>query len=305
MTRTPGPRRDWRVDMRADFAGSAPMEVDPPTPNGRWQFELTAGRIDQDAEDFFGRGYCHWLAGAIHSMTGWELATVDSSGPDGWEPAHTAVVTPNGSLLDIFGERTADVVRADHNQGGRVETRVRDVSSVHMPGDVITGIDDLRGDPLWWANMFGDDDSRSVLLHYARLVLRQNGYGEDIAESALESTATSVDPAPSHHPSTSTAPSTTTSPGTGGGATMSSIEEIRAFLFGSNEKATGLQGLLAQAAAEAQDVTAGIQTAAQGSANPAIQEAVSIYAQITAAVEQAIGMVTVARDTLGSYAATL
>lgn len=290
------------VDLRRDFAGFVELTLEKPTPEGRRFFVLTANEIDGDAESFFGRGYCHWLAAAIHSATGWDLVTVDALRPDGqWKPAHTAVVTPAGTLLDIFGERPAEQVRRTYMRGDYTDTRLRSVEAANMPGDVLTDIDDLRGDPLWWTNVFSTPEFQGVLLHFARLLLRRHGYGEHLDEAATERPGQAA-----KHTTTTTTRTPTSPPVPGGRETgMSSVDEVRAALANSNSKAEGLQGLLAQATQELGEIVAGVAQATSGSQHTAIQEATGIYAQIGTQIEQAMGMVSVAVNAVTTYTGSL
>lgn len=176
---------DAAVDLRSDFTGSCELNVDRPTPEGRQHFTLHSGQIDGDAESYFGRGYCHWLAGAIHSITGWDLYTVGvrEVGGTEWFPAHTGVLTPNGTVLDIFGEHTPQQVCDRYLTGMVSETRPRIMDSSNMPGDVIIGAD-RRGDPLWWTSKYSTPHMQGLVLHFARLLLTRHGYGQHIADTA-------------------------------------------------------------------------------------------------------------------------
>jgi hypothetical protein len=169
-------------DLSGDFSGWAELTVNPPTPEGRSEFRLTADRIDDNAEAYFGRGFCHWLAGAIHCLTGWELVTYDVQEADGaWKPAHTAVATPAGTVLDIFGEHDADAVADRYAHNGQCRVRRRQVRNENMPGDVITDIDDLRGDQFWWSRTwFAGPQLTGLLLHFARTLLHRHGYGNHL-----------------------------------------------------------------------------------------------------------------------------
>ncbi|MGW4829755.1 hypothetical protein ACWEOG_19385 [Amycolatopsis japonica] len=186
------PSPELAVDLRGDFTGRMPLQTTP-TPEGRSTFTLTAGVIDDDVEAMFGRGYCHWLAGAIHALTGWDLVTVDTRARRGeWQPAHTAVRTPDGRLLDIFGEHTKDALFANYLKGEVYEARMRTVKVENFPGDVLTDIDELRGNPHWWARMF-TGPYQGVLLHYARLLLRNHGHSEHIRPAGIPGRATDRD----------------------------------------------------------------------------------------------------------------
>lgn len=186
------------VDLRGDFEGFCDLTLPDPTPEGRQEFTLLSGRIDHDAESYFGRGFCHWLAGAISSITGWDLFTVDYRTLDqpGWVPAHSGVLTPAGTVLDIFGEHTRQDVCDRYLHEG-ADTRPRVVASPNMPGDVITDVDHLRGDHLWWArSWFTTPQLQGMLLHFARLLLTRHGYGHHIPATAQPRSAPPVAPQP-------------------------------------------------------------------------------------------------------------
>lgn len=287
-------------DLRADFTGSADLASADPTPDGRTDFTLTAGRIDAEAEDFLGRGYCHWLAGAIHSMTGWGLTTVDGQTSDGtWLTVHTAVRTPAGRLLDIFGEHSADDVRQRYLDSGAVDVRLRDVRSEDVPGDVLTDTEGWRGNPLWWTKLFTQPHHQAILPHYGRLLLRRHGYGAHISDDATERP---------HHTDNAHIPGAppTTTPVTGGNeAAMSSIDEVRATLAASNSNAEMALGMLAQAKQTVQETTGTVQLATSGSGHASIQDALGLYAQVSADIEQVIGLVNAARAATDAYAAVL
>lgn len=283
-------------DLSGDFSGYVELKVNPPTPEGRSEFLLTAGQIDEDAEAYFGRGFCHWLAGAIHCLTGWELVTYDRQEPDGsWLPAHTAVATPEGTVLDIFGEHDSSAVADRYTGGGRFRVRTRQVRNENMPGDVITGTDHLRGDRFWWSRRaFEGPQLTGLVLHFARTLVRRHGYG-----SHLPSNAPAIPDQRTHNIPTP-APMTTT-----GGTVLSSIDEIRAILAASNTKAEGILGALAQASQDTQEIQGQLNQATQGSSQASVQEAMGLYAQIAATFDQLMGMVHAARGAVDTYAAGL
>lgn len=286
------------VDLRSDFTGRVPLSSSPPTPEGRVNFTVTAGVIDDDAEALFGRGYCHWLAGAIHTLTGWKLVTVDVRVRRGdWQPVHTAVRTPEGRLLDIFGEHTKDDMFDRYLTGKVREARMRTVKAENVPGDVLTGVGELRGNPHWWAKGFSGP-YLGVLLHFARLLLRKHGHDHHIRPDGISRRA----PDHNHRTDSPAVQATTTSME---GPSMASIDELRAALSSTNYRAEGVQGALAQAAQELREITGTVQQVAQGSGQPAIQEAVGLYAQITDLTDQVLGMVSAARTAVDAYAASL
>lgn len=227
---------DPRVDLRGDFRGTADLTAADPTPEGRRHFSLTAGVIDMDAEALFGRGMCHWLAGAMHSLTGWNVGVIDyDAGATGWQQAHSGVITPRGTLLDIFGERSPDEVCRYYTESGTYRTRLREVPAQLIPGAMLPR-DDFRRDPLWWCDQFASPESQSVLLHFARLLVRNHGYADHIDPAAIERPMPppDADAAPTSAPDSPTA----TTPAIGGGGTpVSNIEEARAILTAGDSKA--------------------------------------------------------------------
>ncbi|MEV6621038.1 hypothetical protein AB0M83_02520 [Amycolatopsis sp. NPDC051106] len=207
------------VDLRGDFDGFCDLNLPEPTPEGRRFFTLISDLIDTDTESFFGRGFCHWLAGAVHSITGWDLLTVDvrQTGEDTWHPAHSGALTPAGTVLDIFGDHDREDVRRRYLTGDVAETRARIVRSTNMPGDVITDVDHLRGNPLWWADRFDTPELQGMVLHFARLILTRHCYGEHIDPAARPGSARVPAPRPK--------PDTPTSAPDLKGTVMSSIPE--------------------------------------------------------------------------------
>uniref|UniRef100_UPI003F491721 hypothetical protein n=1 Tax=Amycolatopsis sp. CA-293810 TaxID=3239926 RepID=UPI003F491721 len=291
--------RAGQADLRGDFSGFANLKAEHPTPEGRQVFRLTSGQIDEDAQAFFGRGFCHWFAAAMHSVTGWDLITVDArTTTAGWQPAHTAVVTPAGTLLDVFGEHSAEDLRRRYLNADQPETRLRQVESANMPGDVLVAIDHLRGDPLWWTAVFSGQD-KGMVLHFARLLLRHHGYGDHIHASALERTK-SAGGSPPKTPS-----STNTSPAGGKETGMSNVDEVRAALSLSTGRAEGVRGLLAQAQQELSEVVAGVTQAASGSGDAEIQQAIGLYAEAGTQIEQIGSMVARALGSVSGYVARL
>lgn len=171
----------WRRNpLSLDFTGTATVELPKPNFNGWDGGVLTANTIDRTAQEVLGFRSCHQLAAALHHMTGWPIVTTDRQVKGKWLPDHSAVQTPTGDLLDIFGHRRLDTVMADLEEsvakrGHDGPVRHRVVPVENMPGDVLTDIDHLRGNPLWWAaeNSMADI---AVYSHFARCVLRDNGY---------------------------------------------------------------------------------------------------------------------------------
>lgn len=184
-----------KVDLRGDLDGCIDLTLPEPTPDGRRYFTLTTGTIDIDAESFFGRGFCHWLAGAIHSITGWDVYTIEYRKLDEniWRAAHSGVLTPAGTVLDIFGEHHHQDVCDRYLQDGN-DTRPMIVQGPNVPGDVVVGVDHLRGDHLWWTEEFATPELQGMVLHFARLLLTQHGYGQHIRAEARPRPAIPVPP---------------------------------------------------------------------------------------------------------------
>ncbi len=209
MTAQTPPRQ---VDLRADLDGHYNLFSSIPSAGGRTEFTVVAGNITDDEQEFFGRCYCHWLAAAIHSITGWDLVTIDyrPTGSTEWAPAHTGALTPDGVVLDIFGQAGIAAVRERYAVNG-AESRHRIVAGPDMPGDVITDAGDLRGDHLWWTRMFDDPGLQGVVLHFARLLLRRHGYGDHISAAAQPRPRQPAEPKPAK-PAVSQRTSTTPAP---------------------------------------------------------------------------------------------
>jgi hypothetical protein len=136
--------------LDAELQGQAWVKVAQPTGGGHTDLVLTAGVIDWQAEELLGKHQCHRLAAAVHSRTGWRIVTIDALDDDGgWHPVHSVAVGPGDRAVDIFGDLPLeDMVR--ERACGRV-VRHREVRTEDMPGAVLTDIDDLHGDPDWWA----------------------------------------------------------------------------------------------------------------------------------------------------------
>jgi hypothetical protein len=166
-----------RLDL--DFSGTVKVTLTQPTYHGRAWLDVHAGVIDDDVRELFGFAFCHWLAAAVHCLTGWQVVTVDiRDSVRGWMPTHSAVLTPTGAVLDIFGvHRDIPAVQAKYAETHRgCPVRHRIVPVADMPGDVLTDIDHLRGNRMWWMHTM-PELLRAVVQHYARLILRTNGYG--------------------------------------------------------------------------------------------------------------------------------
>ena len=144
------------------------------TSRGTGKVRLHEGRIDDDAMDYFGHAYCHWLAGAISVKTGWDVVTLDRHENGRWVPVHSATRTPQGRVVDIFGTH-ADLAALERKyaQLGGFKVRHRVVPVADMPGDVLTNCEDQRGDPRWWAHETTDKRS-DIIEHFADVVIEQH-----------------------------------------------------------------------------------------------------------------------------------
>lgn len=287
-------RTDVPEQLQGRFAGQVDYWLSEPTPEGRTEFTLTSGVIDEDAESFFGRGFCHWLAGAIHCMTGFELVTYDVQRPDGsWLPAHTAVRTPNGTVLDIFGEHHNEDVERRYSPNGPV--RSREVQAELFTSQVF-GTEAFYGDRWWWAKegRFDDHKKHVVVTHFARLLLRKHGYGEHLRYPETPH-PNNVHTAPAlfsvHKHSTSknravepayaSTPASSASFTSSGGTSMAGIEEIAIAIAQATQNSEQIRSALAQIQQWADDTAGQLTTVLQGSSQPEVQQSMQAFAQIT------------------------
>lgn len=288
-----------RVDLGADFRGQIQMTSDVANCKGRTEWWLTSGRVDEDARSFFGQAHCHWLAGAIASVTGWDIVTVDQQFNGAWQTVHSAVRAPGGTLLDIYGEHHSPwaLARKYHRDNGGADTRTRTVSNEHMPGDVITGADELRGDSTWWA-AFAGGKAYPMLLHFARTVLQDAGYGEAIRPEARSGMHTQQR---ADSPSTSAPQSTTTSSSIGGTA-MSSVDEIKGAVMQVQQDSTQILGAAQQALEDIDRIRGVLGQAFTGAEHAAAGEALAALNQAEDFFRQAHQMVHVGINAAESYA---
>lgn len=159
-----------RDPSRIDFTGQIEIRLENATYGGHHKVILTADTIDWQAKEFLGGHQCHRLAGALHFLTGWDILTFDVRQKGVWYPTHSGVLTPGGSVLDIHGHADVSVAKEKYRRDNGGLIRCRIVAVDLMPGDVLTNIDYLRGDPLWWAAE-GPIEMLAALMHYARLLL--------------------------------------------------------------------------------------------------------------------------------------
>ncbi|WP_328614531.1 hypothetical protein OHS18_41920 [Amycolatopsis sp. NBC_00355] len=259
-----------RTDLRQDFAGQREVSMARAATSGRRHFTLTAGTIDADAVEFFGNGFCWFLAGAVHSMTGWDLVDIRrrSPGDGAFVPCHVAVMTPAGKILDIFGHRSVEQVRGLYLARDDVaDIRMRTVRGSDFAADILQAGEDTRGDTRWWEKEFDNHARQSVLLHFVRLILARSGYRDRIRPEAQP-----PQPAPST-PTTGGTPMATNAELAGQLEEMSHGEHIQGAASGLTHADTEL-GLLAQQAAtalsegeSAQAVGGAIQNARSGIAD--------------------------------------
>lgn len=82
-----------------------------------WDVRVRDGVPSADAITVFTEGDCWALAVAIHDLTGWPLVAAGiGDDADWWD--HMLVETPNGKLMDIFGEKDSSVVEAEWGRLG-------------------------------------------------------------------------------------------------------------------------------------------------------------------------------------------
>lgn len=292
-------------ELSYDFEGwvdaTSPIEF----AGGRREFRLTANRLDAEVQEFFGRGFCHWLAGAIHCLTGWELITYDRQRPSGeWKAVHTAVLTPTGRVLDIYGEFSPKEIVQRYERGG-CPVRTRKVANEHMPGEVIDHVDDLRGDPFWWARTwFKAPEWTGVVTHFARVLLDRHGHSHHITNGAHLHQRQRPQPAQSTPSPATQPPASPTTPTTpGGGNTM--IEQVRQAIALSTDKAQTIAGMLQQATTEADEIQALLAQVLQGSTSAEAQQVLGVFAQLTDQLTQSSQALHPAVDALHHYAARL
>ncbi|MFG1792178.1 hypothetical protein [Nocardia sp. NPDC049149] len=165
---------DWRRNpMTLDLDEPLRWITDVPSTNrGQRDFTFTPNKIDDDAVEYLGYNHCHFLSAAIHRLTGWDIVSIDQLRDGKPNSVHSAVLTPEGELLDVFGRADVETATAELGADSHRVVAVGD-----MPGDVVIGVDHLRGDPIWWATA-NQRQVVEVVSHFARCVLRENGYGD-------------------------------------------------------------------------------------------------------------------------------
>ncbi|WAL65597.1 hypothetical protein ORV05_32740 [Amycolatopsis cynarae] len=290
-----------RLDQ--DFAGSVRLYLPGGTTSGTTDFTLTAGQIGPSEMEFFSQSRCHWLAGAISCMTGWDIVGVKLCYPDtGWKLVHSAVSVPDGSVLDILGRRpnpSALVEEYQRVHGLPVSLAWR--RTHEMFNNYLTGGDpSLVGDPLWWTKTDADPRVAALYQHYARLLITHAGY--EVPEHCrpaprpdTNTTAATGRPAPHHN----------TTNNTTGGTPVSHVDEIRAILAATNQQAENVFAALAQASQDTDQIRGQLHQVAEGSNQAAAQEALGIYAQLRESLDQVMGLVSAARTSVETYAASL
>lgn len=169
--------RPYPHPLRYDFHGTVQFDLGVPTAGGHRRITLTAGVLDEQAREFFGRFRCHRLAAAMACLTGWPVLVVDRGSTGGeWAATHSAVCAPSGGVVDVFGEaEPAALVQRCQAAHPGVPVVARTVAVGEMPGEVLVDLSHLRGDRWWWAR----ETSReliAVTAHFARLVLSAAGY---------------------------------------------------------------------------------------------------------------------------------
>ncbi|AIJ20117.1 traB gene [Amycolatopsis methanolica 239] len=291
----------WRLD--GDFEGTAELHIPGGTSAGSETLTLTSGQIGPQEEEFFGQSHCHWLAAAMSCMTGWELVGVKLYYPgQGWTAVHTAVATPDGAVLDIYGRHDSlDAFAERYRKLTGLEVEVRRLPREELFHDHLTTTDSrLIDDPLWWTRTDSDRRMPALYQHYARLVLTKAGH--EVPEHCRPAPSPDANGTQTPPPPSTTATTTTTA---GGTPAMSSIEEIRAVLAGSNEQAEGVLGALGQASQAVSEIQGRLHSVAGGSSQAPVQEALSLYAELRDTVEKLMGMVAAARSAVETYATSL
>lgn len=161
----PRARRD---PLELDFTGIIEFNLANPTSGGHHQLFITANTNDWQAKELLGGHQCHRLAAALHCLTGWEIIVFERLEHTGWAPVHSAVRLPSSShhVLDIYGTSTIRDTMARCEAGQH-----RSVAVENMPGDVLTDIDHLRGNRLWWAAE-GPIQLPAVCSHFAKHLVK-------------------------------------------------------------------------------------------------------------------------------------
>lgn len=278
------------LGVYGDYAGYADLTLDTPTTNGYEKVRLTSGRIDNNAVAFFGHAYCHWLAGAISYLTDWRIVTFDCDENGRSIPAHSAVVTPTGEVLDIFGVHPSPEALRDRlwnttERGIRWRYQTNEELSRQML--------DAEVGPWWWAHSFGPELT-PALMHFARLCLQDAGYGE-LAEHKRHPETTTV----------TTLEHSTNPHGGQGGISMSTIDDVRSAMALITEKATYISGALAQVVGEFEDMKSLLTTTTHGSGAPEISQAMALLDQALGAAEEGQRATQQTGDLLDQWSATL
>lgn len=298
-------RLDW------DFTGTTTVHLDGGgTANGYDKCVLQRNTIDDHARAFYGHHSCHYLASAISCMTDdWPMVTLTGIPPGYSEEkhVHTAVVAPDGRVLDIFGTHSSvgdwhaqwadQMPFALHRHDG-----VRSEDITELLG---FRYDDGRPPPsgrMWWTE-HTPDGLIAAHQHFARAVLNQNGYGHHLrlqAHSPLETQqqhapAAKV-PAPRPETPAHTQP---------GGTAMSSVEDLRLSLAAANQRAAYAGRGLQQADLEIEEAQTLLAQALQGTANPEAEQVMSIFVQLREHIGQALGGIDPVSAAIDSYMAHL
>ncbi|MCA1194176.1 DUF3813 domain-containing protein [Saccharopolyspora sp. 6V] len=285
------------MDTSLDFWGSIDITLEEGTTTGYGysRLTLTAETVDWQAEEYFGRYHCHWLAGAIHTLTGWQPITFDAFNGPRSMAVHSGVLTPDGQVLDIFGVRPVEDVEAFYQQALELPTRHRRVACVDMPGDVITDRG-CRGDRFWWARKL-PPAGLATYLHFARHLVCTH-----IGEQHLLPTEVEPAPAAPAAPDPRTSPSF---PASSGGSSMSGIDEIRGVLSRAVEMTEQAQHALAEAARAVDGARQAVAQVAQNSSRDEVQQVLAQYGATGDAVHTAGGQLAVSADQIRTYAAQL
>jgi hypothetical protein len=302
---SPGDRLDWDISA----TGTVTVNMDIPTSNGYDQVVLRPNQIDDQAQALYGYHSCHFLASAISCMTGdWPLVTVTGCPPGADQPRHihTAVVAPDGRVLDIFGASASvqDWYASWADRVGFPLTLHDRLRSEDIP-EVVTkpGASDLPRGRLWWVQDSGGNDTMSAVhLHFARAVLRQHGYDQHLPRQSRSAgdgpqAQRSVPACP---PPSPTSPLSSTS----GGSVMG-IEEVRNAVQQAQQDGTQILGSVQQAISDTGHIRALLAQAFTGSEHHAPAESLGALDRAESLLEEARSLVHIGIEAAGSYGAAL
>ncbi|QIZ33935.1 hypothetical protein [Saccharopolyspora sp. ASAGF58] len=299
-----------RLDQ--DLTNPTTIRMGTRTADGRTEVRLTPCLIDAEAQSLYGYHSCHYLASAISGMTGgWPLVTLMARPPGGQRDlhAHTGTITPDGRVLDIWGEYSSiEAFRArwEPQINGQVTTHApitpgQAVELVTQPGET------KRHGDLWWAHNPG---MTPIHQHFARTVLRRHGLNHHLRPEARTGidhiwveTRKNIVPEQST-PDATAAPKSTATTTFSGGSVMSTLaEQARHALSLANEKATYVQGALQQARLDLDDIIAQLSQVTDTAET--VMQATAIYMQAKDNLEALQGLVSTAAAATDLHAGVL